>query len=76
MTYTVKYRCPGQWRRRTVKRVAGDAIENGVRVLILEDNRQIHIPLDAEVWFDKSRHELIRRRMEREAGQPIIAEAH
>ena len=74
MTYTVKYKLPGQWFRRTIKRVKGDGlVENGqARFFILEDETRIETPVTARFIFDKNRFNTIKKNMEQEAGQPIV----
>lgn len=72
-TYTVRYRQPGQWLWRRVRRVRGDGIEAGqFRWLAMEDDSLLYLSLQAEVYFPPERQEIITRKMSREAGQPVM----
>ncbi len=70
--YSAKYRLPGDLCWRRVRRIKDDLLlEKGKQVLVLEDETQVHLPLDAVVVFHRRRFESIRRKMEAEAGQPM-----
>ncbi len=73
MTYTVKYRCPGQLFWRTIKRVIGDGIqaECGFTWFVLQDNSAIRIPITSEVKFSKERVISTVEKMRAESGQNI-----
>lgn len=80
MTYTVKYRQPGQWFRRTVRRVVKDGFvtnkdgslsSGSFRYLQTEDDRMLYFSIHAEVWFPKKRNQLVEKKVSRDAGQPI-----
>ena len=66
--YTAKYRLPGDRWWTKVRKIKGDVLENGKQVLILADERQIHLPLDAVVVFSKQRFELIKEKVNKESG--------
>ena len=74
MTYTVKYKLPGRWLWRTIKRVKGDGIlENGAaRFFQLDDETRIEIPAKASFIFGKERFLVVKNNMEQQAGQPIV----
>ena len=74
MTYTVKYKLPGQWLWRTVKRVKGDGLlKNGqARYFVLEDEARIEVPVAASFVFAKERFYVIKKLMEAESGHPIV----
>ena len=78
MTYDVSYRSPNDRKWTTVANVNGDAImDDGkcqqfpVRVLILEDETRIEIPMSWAIRYGRGRFELIRDRMSQEAGQEV-----
>lgn len=71
MTFDGKYRMPGQWFWRKLKRVKGDLIRDGKQIIIFENEAQLHLPLTAEVFFSRGRFELIQSRMEEESGTDI-----
>jgi len=78
MIYTVKYKTKGDFFWKTVKRVKGDFCGSeadglaGIRVLILEDETRMEIPLSSTVFkFSSERFLLIRQNMEKEAGQKL-----
>ena len=66
--YSVKYRFPGESRWTKVRKVKGDTIESGMRILFLHDESQIHLPLEAVVMFSKQRFELIKEKANKESG--------
>ena len=74
MTYTVKYKLPGQLFWRTIKRVKGDGIlENrAARFFQLDDETRIEIPVQARFIFGKERFLAIKKNMENESGQQIV----
>lgn len=72
MTYTVKYRQPGQWIWRKLKDVKGDGVEAQFRFFHLEDDSIIYISLDAEVVFPPGRQAIIIHKMSQEAGTPVV----
>ena len=67
--YSAKYRLPGDRWWTKVKKLKGDVLENGKQVLIMNDERQVHLPLDAVVVFDRNRYLAIKERVEMEAGR-------
>jgi len=71
ISYTVTYRAPGKVFWRKVKGVYGDGIEKSFRFLTLEDDTQIHFPINSEVIFSPNRMRVIEKNMSRDAGQPI-----
>ena len=78
MLYTVKYKTKGSFFWKTIRKVKGDLTGTaadglvGVRILILEDERRIEIPIESTVFqFSSERFLLIRQNMEREAGQKV-----
>ena len=72
ITYTVKYRQPGQWFWRTLKNVQADGIEKGFRFFHLQDDSLFYISLDAEVYFSPVRQTVIASNMAKEIGQPVV----
>lgn len=75
MTYTVKYKKRTQFFWQTISKVKGDLIAPdlpNVRILILEDESRIEIPLEGtEFVFCPKRFLVIRQKMEQEAGQSV-----
>jgi len=73
--YTVKYRLKHQWFFRTIKKVVGDAVPKimpSVRVIFLEDDSTIEIPIEGTIFkFSRERREAQKDKMSKEAGQPI-----
>lgn len=77
MTYTVKYKHKFSLFWKKIKRVKGDFIAKDIpsapRVLILEDERRIEIPTDGYLFkFPAERFHVIKKQMEKEAGQPLV----
>lgn len=72
MTYTVKYKRWFFWR--TLKGVRGDGLveNNKARFFVLDDESRVEVPVSAVFWFSKERYISIKKKMESEAGQPII----
>ena len=66
--YSVKYRFPCESRWTKIRKVKGDTIESGMRILFLHDESQIHLPLEAVVMFSKQRFELIKEKANKESG--------
>ena len=66
--YSAKYRLPGEWWWTRVRKIKGDLIDNGKQVLIMADERQVHLPLSAVVVFDRRRYLSIREQVEMESG--------
>jgi hypothetical protein len=71
LSYTVKYRQPGQWRWRKLKRVIGDGVEFAYRFFHLENDRIVFVSQQAEVVFLPDRQKSIQRKMAKESGQPV-----
>lgn len=71
-TYDIKYRQPGQWFWRRLKKVQGDGVDANFRFFHLEDDSIVYCSRDAEVWFPKERQEIIAKRMSQEIGQPVV----
>ena len=76
MTYTVKYKKKFDIFWSKIKKVKGDLIINEynypVRVLILEDETRIEIPLFETIFqFSKERFIVIKQNMEKESGQKL-----
>lgn len=73
MNYTVKYRKQGQWFWRTVKKVKASypAPDCPNYVLHKEDESIVMIPFGSEMKFGSERFWLIKKEMEKEAGQQI-----
>ena len=78
MTYTVKYKKGCNPFYTTIKKVKGDFVGSeaeglaGFRILILEDETRIEIPMEKTIFkFSSGRFLLIRQNMEKEAGQSI-----
>jgi hypothetical protein len=77
MNYSVRYRLRGQWFFRSIKGIKGDLVAQDIpvatRVLIMDDESRIEIPIDGTVFrFAKERFLVIKKNMEREAGQSIV----
>lgn len=74
--YEVKYKRKNQWFWRRIKNVEGDLLAAdlpGYRVFFLMDKGRIELPLDGTAFiFSKDRFFYIKRKMEQEAGQPIV----
>lgn len=75
MTYTVRYRRPGQWFWRRLKGVKGDGILFGqgggvapMRYFILADDSRIELPMSMMFLFDSGRCRMIEEEIRREAG--------
>ena len=71
LTYTVKYKQPGQWFWRTVKKVKGDNSLTNYRQLFLESGEVLQFPYFTTFKFGKERELVIIKNMEKEAGQPV-----
>ena len=75
MNYTVKFKLQNAWFWQTIKKVKGDLIPSdlpNVRILILEDESRLEIPLNGtQFYFCPKRFLTIKQKMEQEAGQPI-----
>lgn len=77
MFYSVKVKRPGSWFWKTYKRVKGDLAyetESGalpVRVLILDDETRVEIPMTWAIVFSPARFAVVHRQMEKESGQSI-----
>ena len=70
--YSGKYKLQGQLFWRKLKRVKGDWIENGVKGIVFEDDSQFQFPASqVTIYWDKSRFEDIRNKVEAEAGQAV-----
>jgi hypothetical protein len=80
MKYTVKYKHRSHWFWRTVKNVKADAVVTDlgpkpVRVLVLENEGRVEIPLeDTEFRFSHERFMVIKKNAEREARQPLVTD--
>lgn len=77
MKYSVRYRLFGKWFWKTIKNVKGDLVATDIptptRVFLLEDETRIEIPLGGtEFRFSKERFLVIKKNMEKEAGQTIV----
>jgi len=70
-TYTVQYRQPGQLFWRKLKNVKGDAVEEGFRWFLQDDDTITYVSLNAEVRFPPARAQITMHKMSRESGQPI-----
>jgi hypothetical protein len=75
MVYSVKFKRKNAWFWRTIKKVKGDLISPdlpNVRILILEDESRLEIPLNGtQFYFCPKRFLAIKQKMEQEAGQSI-----
>ena len=75
MNYTVKFKLQNSLFWKTVKNVKGDLITPdlpNVRVLILNDESRLEIPLNGTQFYFCSRRFLaIKQKMEQEVGQSI-----
>jgi hypothetical protein len=76
MTYEVKYRACGSFFWKKIKRVKADLILSKesapVRVLILEDESRLEIPIaNNEFCFSKERFLVILKSQEKESGQKM-----
>lgn len=75
MTYSVKIKRSGSIFWRKFERVKGDLIAPdmpGFRILILEDESRVEIPLEGtEFIFCSKRFLAIKQKMESEAGQVL-----
>jgi len=71
ITYTVKYKKFGRWKK--LKKVKGDGIleNNLVRWFMLEDETRLEIPINYKFKFSKERWYSIQERMSNEAGQDV-----
>lgn len=70
--YIVKYRQPGQFFWRTLKNVRGDGLERDqFRWFITNDDEFYYVSLDAEVYFEGKRQEIINKQMNKETGQQV-----
>lgn len=81
MLYTVKYKLKNQWFWRTVKKVRGDFLGTDMpvpcRILTLEDETRIEIPLEGTLFeFSNGRYLTIKKNMEKEANTKIITESN
>lgn len=71
-TYKIRYRTPGKWFWRTLKRVVGDGVEPGqFRWFALEDGRMVYVALGAEVEFSAQRRNVIAEKMRKETGGQV-----
>jgi hypothetical protein len=73
MFYDVKYKLIGQFFFRSLKKVKGDGINDvgQSRWFILADETRVEIPCSAQFIFSTDRFEVIRKGMEKEAGQKL-----
>lgn len=68
-TYTVKYRKESQWFWRKIKNVRDEGLlDQGCWLFLTDDDRNIYIPVTAEVIFDMDRQKVQQARMSAEAG--------
>ncbi len=77
-SWTVKYKCPGDWFFKTLKRVKSDTFiditNNKIRTFMTEENVRIDLPADAVVIFSKERFQAILENAEKEAAQKLAVE--
>lgn len=66
--YTVKYRQPGQWLWRRIRKTVGDGVEEKFRWFHKSDDQIVYISLDAEVVFPAKRQKEIQEDMSKEIG--------
>lgn len=78
MAYTVQIKSPTDRKWQTIANVKGDAImDDGagqkfpVRVLLLETEERIEVPMGWALRFSRERFEMIRDRMSGEVGQDV-----
>lgn len=75
MNYQVKFKLKGHHLFRTIGKVQGDLIlTDGTprRVLILEDETRIEVPMEGTIWeFSKERFLVIKKNMEKESGHDM-----
>lgn len=80
MKYTARYKGHGKWFWKTYKNVVGDFLPQdlpGFRVLILEDESRVELPMaGALIEWSRERFLTIKKNMEREAGQIIPVQEH
>jgi hypothetical protein len=69
MIYTVKYKSPKSWFRKTLTRVKGDLTTDKSRCFILDDETRIELPLSYEFIFSPERFLVIQANLKKEAGQ-------
>lgn len=77
MTYTCKFKLKDSFFWKTYKKVRGDFVATDlpvpVRVLILEDESRVEIPMADTIFvFCSKRFLTIKQKMEQEAGQKIM----
>lgn len=72
MLYSGKYKLTGQIFWRNLKKVKGDSLIDGLKIITFEDDSSIHFPVNqVTIKWNRDRFEDIRNKMEVEAGQPI-----
>jgi hypothetical protein len=75
MVYSLKYRLKSRFLWKTVKGIKGDLVPDdlpGIRVIILNDNSRLEIPIEGtEFLFCPNRFLAIHQQMERETGQAV-----
>lgn len=76
MTYSLKYKRPGQWFWRTIKNVKGDSFvtDPGIvisRLIIDENEVRYEIPVDAVFVFSKNRFFSVLAKKQAETGVEI-----
>jgi len=71
MTWTLKYKLPGQLFWRRIRRVKANFIKNNVWVIILATEEQIVLPITAAIYAPATRYQAIKAKMDAEAGQVL-----
>ncbi len=78
LLYEAYYKKPGGWIWHKIKNVKGDSVMETaskinlpVRVIFLQDETRIEIPMTWAIKFSRGRFEMIKKDMEKAARQPL-----